>query len=171
MSQEERAKWSSVLCAREVGRHGEVLSVELLRWAWRRLKQCRPGAPVDAGSMAEAVQVGQEELIPFGKLLGAEQGLEPICSAAQLAFAGLLELVDLDSRRWMRCSASEGSSSCGSACGTPTLELLSSWYSSYWSITIGSCSAWGCGSAASSWMRTRRGTSCASGSWRALRCF
>ena len=107
MSQEERAagllfdftsvveaKWSSVLCSRELGRHGEILSVELLRWAWRRLKQCRPGAPVDLKSMLEVAKVSKEELIPFGELLGPERGLEAICSAVDgvLAFGRLFFL-------------------------------------------------------------------------------
>ncbi|CAJ1368754.1 unnamed protein product, partial [Effrenium voratum] len=85
MSKEERAKWSSVLCTRELGPSGEILSVEMLRWAWRSLKDL---PPMDADDLPRADLVLAlsppcgEELIPFASLLeSSAKGLEPICLA------------------------------------------------------------------------------------------
>eukprot|EP00439_Symbiodinium_sp_Y106_P005072 s3043_g1.t1 len=108
MSQEERARWSSVLCTREVGPGGEVLSVEVLRWAWARLKELqeRPAAFSNSRPQMDhvlSINLAEEELIPFRSLLASDaEKLEPICLAVDMVlFFGRLHF--LRQRMWDAC--------------------------------------------------------------------
>lgn len=87
MSHEERAKWASVICTREVGPQGQVLSVEILRWAWKRLRELRDDEVSPELGQARVLQVleaaeSADELTPFARLLGPENAvLEGVCAA------------------------------------------------------------------------------------------
>ncbi|CAE7254118.1 unnamed protein product [Symbiodinium natans] len=108
MSQEERARWSSVLCTREVGPGGEILSVEVLRWAWARLKELhsQPAAFSHARPQLDlvlSINAADEDLIPFRILLAADADkLEHICLAVDMVlFFGRLHF--LRQRMWDAC--------------------------------------------------------------------